>query len=194
MKDNVLALKVVLANGEIMTTARRAKKSSAGYDLTRLMVGSEGTLGVITELTLQALRHSGSDLRRRLPVPVGRGGCHATILTIQSGIPVARIELLDALQVRAVNLHSKLSLPETPMLFLEFHGTEAGVAEQSERFGEIAGEFGGGPFEWTTRVRRIAPGCGRRAMTLRCRARRCGRARISSPPTSACRSRGWPNA
>jgi len=122
MKDNVLALKVVLANGELITTARRAKKTSAGYDLTRLIIGSEGTLGVITELTLKL-----------------------------AGIPVARIELLDALQVRACNAYSKLSLPETPMLFVEFHGSEAGVAEQSQRFGEIAGDLGGGPFEWATR-------------------------------------------
>ena len=151
MKDNVLALKVVQADGEVMTTARRAKKSSAGYDLTRLMVGSEGTLGVITELTLKLSGIPEAISGGVCPFPSVEACCKATILTIQSGIPVARIELLDALQVRAVNLYSKLSLPETPMLFLEFHGTEAGVAEQSERFGEIALEFGGGPFEWTTR-------------------------------------------
>jgi D-lactate dehydrogenase (cytochrome) len=151
MKDNVLALKVVLANGEIMTTGHRAKKSSAGYDLTRLMVGAEGTLGVITELTLKLSGIPEAISGGVCPFPSVEACCRATILTIQSGTPVARIELLDALQVRAVNLHSKLSLPETPMLFLEFHGTEASVAEQSERFGEIAGEFGGGPFEWTTR-------------------------------------------
>ncbi len=151
MKDNVLALKVVLADGEIMSTARRAKKSSAGYDLTRLMVGSEGTLGIITELTLKLAGIPEAISGGVCPFPSVEACCRATILTIQSGIPVARIELLDALQVHAVNLHSKLSLPETPMLFLEFHGTGAGVAEQSERFGEIAREFGGGPFEWTTR-------------------------------------------
>jgi D-lactate dehydrogenase (cytochrome) len=152
MKDNVLSLKVVLADGEVMTTARRAKKSSAGYDLTRLMVGSEGTLGVITELTLKLAGIPEAISGGVCPFPSVEACCRATILTIQSGIPVARIELLDALQVRAVNLHSKLALPETPMLFLEFHGTEAGVAEQSERFGEIAREFGGGPFEWATRA------------------------------------------
>jgi D-lactate dehydrogenase (cytochrome) len=151
MKDNVLALKVVLANGEIMITGHRAKKSSAGYDLTRLMVGAEGTLGVITELTLKLAGIPEAISGGVCPFPSVEACCRATILTIQSGIPVARIELLDALQVRAVNLHSKLSLPETPMLFLEFHGTEAGVAEQSERFAEIAREFGGGPFEWATR-------------------------------------------
>jgi D-lactate dehydrogenase (cytochrome) len=152
MKDNVLALKVVTAGGELMTTARRAKKSSAGYDLTRLMVGSEGTLGVIVELTLKLAGIPEAISGGVCPFPSVEACCNTAIMTIQSGIPVARIELLDALQVRAVNLHSKLGLRETPMLFLEFHGTEAGVAEQSRRFGEIAAEFGGGPFEWTTRT------------------------------------------
>jgi D-lactate dehydrogenase (cytochrome) len=151
MKDNVLALKVVMADGELMSTARRAKKSSAGYDLTRLIVGSEGTLGVITELTLKLAGIPEAIAGGICPFPSVDACCKATITTIQSGIPVARIELLDALQVRAVNLYSKLTLSETPMLFLEFHGTEAGVAEQSERFGEIAREFGGGPFEWATK-------------------------------------------
>src|SRR5208282_224658 len=152
MKDNVLALKVVLANGEVMSTARRAKKSSAGYDLTRLMVGSEGTLGIITELTLRLSGIPEAILSGVCPFPSVEAACNAAIHTIQSGIPVARIELLDALQVRACNLYSKLSLPETPMLFLEFHGTEAGVAEQSRRFGEIAQDLGGGPFDWATKV------------------------------------------
>src|SRR5690242_1627124 len=151
MKDNVLSLKVVTASGELMTTARRAKKSSAGYDLTRLFVGSEGTLGVITELTLKLAGIPEAISGGICPFPSVEACCNAAILTIQSGIPIARIELLDAMQVRAVNLYSKLSLRETPMLFLEFHGTEAGVAEQSERFGEIADELGGGPFEWTVR-------------------------------------------
>src|ERR1700704_3461890 len=151
MKDNVLGLKVVLANGELMTTARRAKKSSAGYDLTRLMVGSEGTLGVITELTLKLTGIPEAISAAICSFPSIEAACNAAIATIQSGIPVARIELLDALQVRGCNAYSKLALPETPMLFLEFHGSPAGVAEQSERFGEIAGELGGGPFEWTTR-------------------------------------------
>ena len=152
MKDNVLALKVVLANGEVMSTARRAKKSSAGYDLTRLIVGSEGTLGIITELTLRLSGIPEAILSGTCPFPSVEAACNATIQTIQTGIPVARIELLDALQVRACNLYSKLTLPETPMLFLEFHGTDASVAEQSQRFGEIAKEFGGGPFDWATRA------------------------------------------
>jgi len=151
MKDNVLAMKVVLANGEVIDTARRAKKTSAGYDLTRLMVGSEGTLGIITQLTLKLSGIPEAISGGTCPFPSVEACCNTAILTIQSGIPIARIELLDALQVRAINLHSKLGLPETPMLFLEFHGTEASVAEQSRRFGEIAAEFGGGPFTWTTR-------------------------------------------
>jgi D-lactate dehydrogenase (cytochrome) len=152
MKDNVLALKAVLANGEVISTARRAKKSSAGYDLTRLMVGSEGTLGIITELTLRLAGIPEAIAAATCPFPSVEAACNAAILTIQSGIPVARIELLDALQVKACNIYSKLALPETPMLFLEFHGTEASVAEQSERFGEIAKELGGGPFDWATRT------------------------------------------
>jgi D-lactate dehydrogenase (cytochrome) len=151
MKDNVIALTAVLANGEIITTARRAKKSSAGYDLTRLFVGSEGTLGVITSLTLKLAGIPEAIAGGVCPFPSVEAACNATIATIQSGIPVARIELLDALQVKAINIYSKLTLPETPMLFLEFHGTAAGVAEQSERFGEIAVEHGGGPFAWTAK-------------------------------------------
>jgi len=152
MKDNVLALKVVLADGEVMTTSRRAKKSSAGYDLTRLMVGSEGTLGIITELTLKLSGIPESIASGVCPFPSVDACCNAAILTIQSGIPVARIELLDALQVKASNAYSKLTLPEVPMLFLEFHGTEASVAEQSQRFGDIARELGGGPFDWATKA------------------------------------------
>jgi D-lactate dehydrogenase (cytochrome) len=152
MKDNVLALKVVLANGEVMSTSRRAKKTASGYDLTRLIVGSEGTLGIITELTLRLTGIPEAISSGVCPFPSVEAACNATILTIQSGIPVARIELLDALQVRASNLYSKLSLPETPMLFLEFHGSDASVAEQSQRFGEIAKELGGGPFDWATKA------------------------------------------
>ncbi len=151
MKDNVLALTVVTAAGDIIRTAGRAKKTSAGYDLTRLYVGAEGTLGVITELTLRLQGIPEAISGGVCPFPNVKAACDATILTIQTGLPVARIELLDALQVQAVNAWSKLDLPETPMLLVEFHGTEAGVAEQSERFGEIAAEFGGGPFRWATK-------------------------------------------
>ncbi|MGZ5829811.1 MAG: FAD-binding oxidoreductase, partial [Xanthobacteraceae bacterium] len=152
MKDNVLSLKAVLANGELIATSRRAKKSSAGYDLTRLFVGSEGTLGVITEITLKLAGIPESIAAGVCPFPSVEAACNAAIMTIQSGIPVARIELLDALQVKACNAYSKLSLPEQPMLFVEFHGTEQGAAEQVERFGEIAAEFGGGPFDWATKA------------------------------------------
>lgn len=151
MKDNVLALKVVTPDGELLTTSRRAKKSSAGYDLTRLFVGSEGTLGIITEITLKLQGIPEAISAGICPFPTVKAACDATILTIQSGLPVARIELLDALQVKACNIYSKLSLPETPMLFVEFHGTDAGVKEQAERFGEIAKDLGGGAFEWATR-------------------------------------------
>jgi D-lactate dehydrogenase (cytochrome) len=152
MKDNVLAMKAVLANGDMITTARRAKKSSAGYDLTRLLIGSEGTLGVITEITLKLQGIPEAIAAGVCPFPSVAAACNATILTIQSALPVARIELLDEMQVRACNAYSKLTLPEQPMLFLEFHGSQGGVAEQSERFGEIARELGGGPFEWATKV------------------------------------------
>src|SRR5438876_1681587 len=151
MKDNVLALTAVLANGEILHSARRAKKTSAGYDLTRLLIGSEGTLGIITELTLKLQGIPEAISGGVCPFPSVEAACNATIATIQSGIPVARIELLDALQVKATNLYSKLTLPEVPMLFVEFHGSPAGVAEQAERFGEIARDLGGGPFEWATK-------------------------------------------
>jgi D-lactate dehydrogenase (cytochrome) len=152
MKDNVLALKAVLANGEVISTGHRAKKSSAGYDLTRLFVGSEGTLGVIVELTLRLSGIPEAIASGICPFPSVEAACNATILTIQSGIPIARIELLDEMQVKASNVSSKLTLPETPMLFVEFHGSDASVAEQSERFGEIARELGGGPFEWATKA------------------------------------------
>lgn len=152
MKDNVLSMKVVLANGELMTTSTRAKKSAAGYDLTRLMIGSEGTLGVITELTLKLYGIPEAISAGICPFPSVEAACNATILTIQSGIPVARIELLDALQVKGVNAYSKLTLPETPLLLVEFHGSEASVAEQAESFGDIAQDLGGGPFEWATKA------------------------------------------
>jgi D-lactate dehydrogenase (cytochrome) len=134
-----------------MTTARRAKKSAAGYDLTRLVIGAEGTLGIITELTLKLQGIPEAISAGCCPFPSVEAACNATILTIQSGIPVARIELLDELQVQAVNAFSKLSLPETPLLLVEFHGTETSVAEQATRFGEIANDLGGGPFEWATK-------------------------------------------
>ncbi|GAB4072129.1 FAD-linked oxidase C-terminal domain-containing protein [Ancylobacter sonchi] len=151
MKDNVISLNAVLANGELITTARRARKSSAGYDLTRLFVGAEGTLGVITQLTLKLSGQPEAISAGVCPFPTIRSACDAVIATIQSGLPVARIELLDEVQVKACNAYSKLDLAEQPTLFVEFHGTEAGVHEQAERFGEIATDFGGGAFSWATR-------------------------------------------
>ena len=152
MKDNVLALTAVMADGSIVKTSTRARKTSAGYDLTRLLVGSEGTLGIITEITLKLHGIPEAIAAGVCPFPSIKAACDTAIMTIQTGIPVARIELLDEVMIKGFNLHSKLGLPETPMLFVEFHGTEAWVKEQSERFGEIATEFGGGPFDWATKA------------------------------------------
>lgn len=150
MKDNVLALEAVMADGTVIRTATRARKSSAGYDLTRLLVGSEGTLGLITELTLRLQGIPEAISSARCSFPSIDAAARAVMAVIQYGIPVARIELLDALTVKAVNAYSKLGLPETPLLLLEFHGTDAGVIEQAENFGEIAAEFGATGYEATT--------------------------------------------
>jgi D-lactate dehydrogenase (cytochrome) len=148
MRENVLGLTVVTASGEVIRTGTRAKKSSAGYDLTRLFVGSEGTLGVMTEVTLKLYP---------LPEAVSAAICHfptidaavqATIQTIQLGVPIARCELLDANAVRAVNKQSGLSLRELPMLLMEFHGSEASVQEQAETVQAVCADFGGEAFEW----------------------------------------------
>jgi D-lactate dehydrogenase (cytochrome) len=151
MKDNVLSLKVVLADGTLMSTSRRARKSSAGYDLTRLIVGAEGTLGVITELTLKLHGIPEVIAAGVCPFPSIEAACSSATAAIQAGVPLARVELLDEVQVRACNADAKLGLAETPMLFLEFHGTDAGVAEQAERFGGISREFAAGVFEWATK-------------------------------------------
>ncbi|MFN3719250.1 MAG: FAD-binding oxidoreductase [Rhizobium rhizophilum] len=149
MKDNVLALTVVTADGEEIRTARRARKSSAGYDLTRLFVGSEGTLGVITSVTLRLQGIPAKISGGVCAFPTLEDACNAVIMTIQMGIPVARIELLDEMQIRACNAYSKLSYAERPTLFVEFHGTEETVALQAAQFGEIAAEFGGDEFAYT---------------------------------------------
>lgn len=150
MRENVLGLTVVTARGEVVHTGTRARKSSAGYDLTRLYVGSEGTLGVMTEVTLKLYP---------LPEAVSAAICHfadigsavrATIQTIQMGVPIARCELLDVNAVRAVNAHSRLGLRESPMLLMEFHGSAAGVREQAETVQDIARELGGEHFEWAS--------------------------------------------
>jgi D-lactate dehydrogenase (cytochrome) len=152
MKDNVLSLTVVLANGQIARTGGRARKSSAGYDLTRLIVGAEGTLGVITEIVLKLHGIPEQISAGFCPFPNIAAACRAAIETIQSGIPIARVELLDEVQVKACNAYSKLDLPELPILFVEFHGSAAGVVEESERFGSIAAALGGGPFAFATRA------------------------------------------
>ena len=150
MRDAVMALQVVLADGRVIRTGGRARKSSAGYDLTRLLVGSEGSLGIITELTLRLHGIPEAVAGGICSFPSVEAACNAVIMTIQCGVPVARIELLDALQVRACNKYSGLSLPEEPLLLLEFHGSTASVEEQSSAFADIALDFGGGGFQWTT--------------------------------------------
>lgn len=148
MRDNVLALEAVMPDGRIIRTGRRARKSAAGYDLARLLIGAEGTLGIITELTLRLQGLPEAMSAARCSFPSIRAACEAVIATIQYGLPVARIELLDALTVRAVNARSGLALPEAPLLLLEFHGSPAGVEEQAQAFGEIAAEFGAAGFAW----------------------------------------------
>ena len=151
MRENVLGLTVVTADGRIVRTGGRARKSSAGYDLTRLFVGSEGTLGVITELQLRLYGIPEATSAAVCAFTDLEGAVNTVIATIQLGVPVARIELLDEVQMRACNLYSKLDFPEQPTLFFEFHGTEAGVQEQAETVGALAAEHGGANFQWATR-------------------------------------------
>ncbi len=150
MRENVLALQVVTASGQVIRTGTRAKKSSAGYDLTRLMVGSEGTLGIITEVTLKLYPQPESVSAAVCSFPSVDAAVKATIQIIQMGVPIARCELLDANAVRAVNKHDKLTLREAPMLLMEFHGSAAGVAEQAATVQDVAREHGGTHFEWAT--------------------------------------------
>lgn len=149
MRENTLGLEVVMADGRVIRTGGRARKSSAGYDLTRLMVGAEGTLGVITELTVRLYGIPQAISGGVCPFPDVDSACKAVIETVQMGVPVARIELINGLGMRAFNNYAKLGYPETPCLFVEFHGTDAGVKEEAETFGEIAAAHGGGPFRWT---------------------------------------------
>ena len=150
MRENVLALEVVTARGDIIRTGTRAKKSSAGYDLTRLMVGSEGTLGLITEVTLKLYPLPEAISAATCSFPTIEAAVRTVIQVIQLGVPIARCELIDANTVRMVNAHSKLGLREEHMLLMEFHGSPASVKEQAETVQEIAGEFGGNAFEWAT--------------------------------------------
>lgn len=148
MRENVLALTVVTANGEVIKTGTRARKSAAGYDLTRLFVGSEGTLGIITEIGLRLHGLCESISAAIVNFPDVRATAETTIMTIQMGIPIARIELLDKAYIKAINAYSKTDYPELDTLFLEFHGTSAGVAEQVQIFDEISQEFGATGFQW----------------------------------------------
>ena len=148
MRDNVVSLTAVMADGTIVRTGHRARKSAAGYDLTALLIGSEGTLGIITELTVRLHAIPESVLAAVCPFATIEGACNATIEAVQIGLGLARIELLDALQIRAVNIHSKLALAEMPTLFLEFHGTASATREQFEGFREIAEREGALDFDW----------------------------------------------
>src|SRR5215204_885481 len=150
MRENVLALQVVTASGEVIRTGTRAKKSSAGYDLTRLMVGSEGTLGVITEVTVRLYPLPEAISAAICSFPSIEAAVRTTIQIIQLGVPIARVELIDRNTVRMVNAHSKLGLREEPMLLMEFHGSPAGVKEQAETVQELASEHGGKAFEWAS--------------------------------------------
>src|SRR4051794_2135342 len=148
MRENVLSLEVVTASGEVIRTGTRAKKSAAGYDLTRLFVGSEGTLGVITEVTLRIYPLPEAISAAICSFPSIEAAVRTTIQVIQLGVPIARVELIDVNTVRMVNAHSKLGLREEPMLLMEFHGSPAGVKEQAETVQEIAADHGGNAFEW----------------------------------------------
>jgi len=151
MRENVLGLTVVAANGEIIKTGTRARKSSAGYDLTRLFVGSEGTLGIITEISLRLYGLSEAISAAVVNFPDVRSAAEATILTIQMGIPMARIEIVDRAYMQAINAYSKTDYVELDTLFLEFHGTRASVAEQVQMFDEISQDFGASGFQWADR-------------------------------------------
>jgi D-lactate dehydrogenase (cytochrome) len=151
MRENVLGLTVILADGRVIKTGGRSRKSAAGYDLTRLFVGSEGTLGLITEVTLRLYPQPEAASAATCTFPTIDAAVRTVIQTIQLGVPIARCELLDALTIRAVNQHSKLGLREAPMLFCEFHGTSASVAEQAQTVQAIAKEQGGMDFEWATK-------------------------------------------
>jgi len=148
MRENVMGLTVVTANGEIIRTGTRARKSSAGYDLTKLFIGSEGTLGIITEIQLRLYGLAEAISAAIVNFPDVRSAAEATILTIQMGIPVARIELLDTAYMAAINQYSKTNYPELTTLFLEFHGTKASVAEQVKMVEEISADFGASGFQW----------------------------------------------
>jgi D-lactate dehydrogenase (cytochrome) len=151
MRENVMGLTVVLADGRVVHTGGRARKSSAGYDLTRLIVGSEGTLGIITEVTLRLHPQPEALSAAICMFPTVDQAVRTVIETIQLGVPIARCELLDELTIKAVNRYSKLELRETPMLLCEFHGTAASVEEQAKTVQDIATANGGLDFQWATK-------------------------------------------
>lgn len=151
MRDNVRALEVVLADGRVIRTGSKARKSSTGYDLTGLMVGSEGTLGLMTELTLRLQAQPEAISAVVCAFPTIDQAIDAVMSTIQMAIPMARIELLDGPGIAAVNAYSKTSLPEAPHLLVEFHGSDNSVDEDAQRFGDIAKEFGAQSFDWATK-------------------------------------------
>lgn len=152
MRENVLGLTVVMATGEIVHLGGRARKSASGYDLTRLFCGSEGTLGIITQVQLKVYGLPEAHSAGVCAFETLTGAVDSVIEIIQSGIPVARVEFLDDVQMRAVNQYSKLDYAEKPTLFFEFHGTPASVVEQSQRVAEIVADYGGGDFRWSTRA------------------------------------------
>lgn len=153
MRENVLALEVVLPDGRVINTGSRARKSSAGYDLTHLFVGSEGTLGIITELTVRLFGRPDTELSATCAFDTIADAVNTVIMAIQMGIPLARIELLDEVQMKGMNIFNPdLNLPEKPHLFLEFHGSDAGVKEQVDLFESVAEEFGVSGFDWATKL------------------------------------------
>jgi FAD/FMN-containing dehydrogenase len=193
MRENVLSLEVVLPDGRAIRTARRARKSAAGYDLTRLFVGSEGTLGVITEVTVRLYGVPAAISSAVCSFPRLEAAVNVVIKTIQAGVPVARIELADPVQMDAINKYSKLDLPVAPTLWLEFHGTEHSVVEQAKIVQAIASEHGGADFSWTTRPEdRDKLWRARHDAVYAVKALREGGQLWTT--VSACRFRDWPNA
>ena len=194
MRDNVLSLNAVLADGTLLKTGQRARKSASGYDLTRLLIGSEGTLGIITELTLKLHGIPETILSAVCPFATIEGACNATIAAMQMGLPLARIELADEVQIRACNAYSHLTLAEQPTLFLEFHGSAAAHARAGRDLRRDRARAKGEGSSPGPSARRTAASSGRRATTPIGRRAACVQAPRWSPPMSACRSRRLPLA
>ncbi len=152
MRENVFAMEVVMPDGRIVRTGTRAKKSSAGYDLTKLFIGSEGTLGIITELTLRLQGQPEAIAAAVCDFPTINDAVNVVITAVQMGIPMARMELIDETSIRAINAYSNFDYPTVPHLFMEFHGSDVGVKDQSESMASIISEFGGGDFQWSTKT------------------------------------------